>query len=352
MKKSFPIIAVVLVALVVSSQIVSLAHAEERWVLQDGYPQVNPNNDLLEYTGGVGGTPGWYNEARFEGKFRTSTVSETSFVFEDREVDHEFEFWHVILQSDFNFDKPNNVLIPGETFNLNVNFSKSGVVTDGNPGIQFNLMGFGIDVQPAIGFNYYPWDPNFGGLSSTTFSFVVPDTHGGEILLDAFLWGTPGCLVRWAYEAEESTTSSTATTMPGSSTTTSSCPTGTTDCYGNDCCGEGEKCCGLTCCFWDQECCGSECCNDGYKCDIKREFCDVEACSIIAIYGEHSEEVDLLRDFRDNVLSKSPAGQEIIRLYYQWNPAIVKAMEEDEEFKKDVREMIDEILPLIEGKVE
>jgi hypothetical protein len=351
MKKSFPIIAVVLVALVVSSQIISLAHAEERWVLQDGYPQVNPNNDPLEYTGGVGGTPGWYNEARFEGKFRKSTVSETSFAFEDREVDHEFEFWHVILQSDFNFDKPSNVLIPGETVNLNVNFSKSGVVTDGNPGIQFNLMGFGIDVQPAIGFNYYPWDLNFGGLSSTTFSFVVPETHGGEILIDAFLWGTPGCLVRWAYEAEESTTSSTATTMPGSSTTTSSCPTGTTECYGYDCCEMGERCCGAVCCYPDQECCGSVCCNEGYECDDDGMSCVAE-CSSFLIYGEHSEEVELLRDFRDNVLSKSPVGQEIIRLYYQWNPAIVKAMEEDEEFKKDVREMIDEILPLIEGKVE
>ncbi|MCK5186739.1 MAG: hypothetical protein KAR43_06345 [Deltaproteobacteria bacterium] len=55
---------------------------------------------------------------------------------------------------------------------------------------------------------------------------------------------------------------------------------------------------------------------------------------------------------RDNVLNKTPEGQEIIRLYYQWSPAIVKAMEEDEEFRGEVKEMIDGILPLIKGEVE
>jgi len=65
------------------------------------------------------------------------------------------------------------------------------------------------------------------------------------------------------------------------------------------------------------------------------------------IYGEYSEETELLRYFRDEVLSKTPEGQEIIRLYYQWSPAIVKAMEEGEEFKEKVKEMIDGVLGLI-----
>ena len=77
-----------------------------------------------------------------------------------------------------------------------------------------------------------------------------------------------------------------------------------------------------------------------------------QPCPTEAIYGSDSEEVEILRYFRDDTLSTTQEGQEMIRLYYQWNPAIVKAMEEDEEFKKDVRKMIDEILPLIEGKVE
>jgi len=70
-------------------------------------------------------------------------------------------------------------------------------------------------------------------------------------------------------------------------------------------------------------------------------------CLAEEIYGENSEEVKMLRYFRDNVLNKNPIGQEIIKLYYQWSPDIVKAMEEDEECKKEFREMIGGILPMI-----
>jgi hypothetical protein len=73
----------------------------------------------------------------------------------------------------------------------------------------------------------------------------------------------------------------------------------------------------------------------------------VEPCISEAIYGENSEETELLRYIRDNVLSQTPEGQEIIRLYYELSPVIVKAMEEDEGFKEQVKEMIDGILPLI-----
>ena len=76
-----------------------------------------------------------------------------------------------------------------------------------------------------------------------------------------------------------------------------------------------------------------------------------EFCLALQIYGEGSEEAELLRNFRDNVLMKTPMGQDIIRLYYEWSPTIVTAMEEDEEFKEDVEELIDEILPSIEEMV-
>ena len=52
------------------------------------------------------------------------------------------------------------------------------------------------------------------------------------------------------------------------------------------------------------------------------------------------------------MLSQTPVGQEIIELYYQWSPAIVKAMEEDEGFKQEVKELIDGVLLLIEDEVE
>ena len=33
-------------------------------------------------------------------------------------------------------------------------------------------------------------------------------------------------------------------------------------------------------------------------------------------------------------------------------PVILKAMQEDEEFKEEIKEMVDEILPLIRGEIE
>ena len=73
-------------------------------------------------------------------------------------------------------------------------------------------------------------------------------------------------------------------------------------------------------------------------------------CLSEEIYGENSEEAELLRYFRDNVLKKTFEGQEIIRLYYQWSPVIVKAMEKDGQFRQEVKEIIDAILPMIRGE--
>ena len=76
-----------------------------------------------------------------------------------------------------------------------------------------------------------------------------------------------------------------------------------------------------------------------------------DPCCTEEIYGDNSKETELLRYFRDNVLNKTSEGRELIRLYYQWSPAIVKAMDEDEDFKEQVKEMIDGVLPLIENTV-
>ncbi len=73
-------------------------------------------------------------------------------------------------------------------------------------------------------------------------------------------------------------------------------------------------------------------------------------CLSEEIYGENSEEVELLRYSRDSVLIQTPVGQEIIRLYYQWSPVIVKAMEKDGQFRQEVKEIIDAILPMIRGE--
>jgi len=71
------------------------------------------------------------------------------------------------------------------------------------------------------------------------------------------------------------------------------------------------------------------------------ESSENDPCPSEAVYGEYSEEALSLRAFRDKVLSQTPEGKELIRLYYQWNPTIVKAMEEDEELKEEVSKMIE-----------
>jgi hypothetical protein len=79
---------------------------------------------------------------------------------------------------------------------------------------------------------------------------------------------------------------------------------------------------------------------------------DGDICFTELIYGEYSVKTALLSSMRDNILSQTPEGRELIRLYYQWSPAIVKTMEKDEELKKEVKGLIDGILPLITKKVE
>ena len=70
-------------------------------------------------------------------------------------------------------------------------------------------------------------------------------------------------------------------------------------------------------------------------------------CLAANIYGEDSDEVAILRYLRDKVLGRTPEGREIIRLYYSWNPIIVRAMKNDEEFKEQLKETIDCILLLV-----
>ena len=59
-------------------------------------------------------------------------------------------------------------------------------------------------------------------------------------------------------------------------------------------------------------------------------------------------ETQLLRSLRDNVLSKSQEGKELIKLYYQWSPVIVRAIEADEGLKEDIKELVDGFLGMVE----
>ena len=71
-------------------------------------------------------------------------------------------------------------------------------------------------------------------------------------------------------------------------------------------------------------------------------------CAFVEIYGEYSEEVTLLRYFRDNVLTMTTEGQELIKQYYQWSPRLVRTMREDEVFKAQLKDLSDSILLLMQ----
>ena len=75
------------------------------------------------------------------------------------------------------------------------------------------------------------------------------------------------------------------------------------------------------------------------------------SCAAETIYGEDSEETELLRKYRDNVLSKTPEGQEIIKTYYKFSPPVTKLLEQSPLLINKAKAFIDSTLPGIRKKV-
>jgi hypothetical protein len=72
-------------------------------------------------------------------------------------------------------------------------------------------------------------------------------------------------------------------------------------------------------------------------------------CLIEQLYGKLAEETELLRYVRDNILTQTAEGRELIRLYYQWSRMLAETLQEDETFREEVKTIIDSILPLLKG---
>jgi hypothetical protein len=75
-------------------------------------------------------------------------------------------------------------------------------------------------------------------------------------------------------------------------------------------------------------------------------------CLAEAIYGEDAEETALLRLVRDELLSTTPEGQELIRLYYQWNALLARVPGDNAAIREEIKELIDAMLPVFEEMVE
>ena len=70
-------------------------------------------------------------------------------------------------------------------------------------------------------------------------------------------------------------------------------------------------------------------------------------CLVEQMYGEDSVEVAFSRYLRDSVLRKTPEGRELIKIYYDWSPQLVSALEEETALKDQVKKVLDQILILI-----
>lgn len=70
-------------------------------------------------------------------------------------------------------------------------------------------------------------------------------------------------------------------------------------------------------------------------------------CAASEIYGEGSEEIVLLRKFRDTILNKTVSGKVLAKLYYQLSPQIIALMDKDAGIKKTSKLLIDSVLPVI-----
>lgn len=76
-------------------------------------------------------------------------------------------------------------------------------------------------------------------------------------------------------------------------------------------------------------------------------------CPVRFALRSHPEARDLgiLKNFRDQVLSKTWGGRELIKMYYAYSNTIVNAMAENETFKQGVKEIIIKILPRIKTDI-
>ena len=69
-------------------------------------------------------------------------------------------------------------------------------------------------------------------------------------------------------------------------------------------------------------------------------------CAAEEIYGASSAQAAILRSFRDGMLSKTAEGRALIDLYYRWSPVLAQALREDDQFKKEIKVLIDDFVDI------
>lgn len=75
-------------------------------------------------------------------------------------------------------------------------------------------------------------------------------------------------------------------------------------------------------------------------------------CLTSDILGKDTNEVNLIRDFRDEVLRNSPVGEELIELYYQHTAELASIMIRNRDIRSSIQSLIISSLPAIEAAIE
>lgn len=83
----------------------------------------------------------------------------------------------------------------------------------------------------------------------------------------------------------------------------------------------------------------------------RRSPAPANQCLTKVLYGEHSDETKLLRKYRDNVLSKSSIGRQIIKTYYDLSPAVAEVLQNNSTTRASARRILDLLIPAIREKV-
>ena len=81
------------------------------------------------------------------------------------------------------------------------------------------------------------------------------------------------------------------------------------------------------------------------------KVCAETICVAETIYGRDSEETELLREYRDKVLSKSATGRQMIKTYYELSPAVSEVLQKNDTARASARKALDTFLPAIREKV-
>jgi hypothetical protein len=71
-------------------------------------------------------------------------------------------------------------------------------------------------------------------------------------------------------------------------------------------------------------------------------------CPLTYIWSHEDPRLDTIRQFRDEVLTKSPVGMKLIELYYRNYEIINEILEQNPEIKESAKNILDAILPAIE----